>query len=147
MPFYSGQTDYITELNKLADTETNTFSPFVRGTTLAGLGTYNPTISARYTKLANTITFAMSLTWSAHTGTGNLLVGGLPFTSLNEANLLVPVTVYYSNITATAATVLGGFISPNTTLINLTQVTAGGAAVAVPMDGAGTLYISGTYFV
>lgn len=144
--FYPGQTDYIEKLNLLADTVSAAFVPVLSGTTTVGAGTYSVQV-ARYTRINNTISFTLSLTWSAHSGTGNLIVTGLPTLSLNTANLLTPVTVYYNSITATAATVINGYIDPNSSNINIRQVASSGVPALVPMDTAGSLLISGTYFI
>ena len=148
--FYPGQTDYIAKLNTLADTVTGTFVPVLSGTTLAGTGTYTPgTVIGRYTRVDNLVTFNLTLSWTAHTGTGNMLIQGLPpsFPSLNVANFNTPVTVYYNGILVTASNVVNGYIAPNSTNIVLTQVAASGAPIAIPMDTIGTLFINGTYFI
>lgn len=144
--FYPGQTDYIDKLNTLAPFETGTWIPAVSGTTTAGVGTYTYNVG-RYSKIGNTLTFSISMTWTAHTGTGSLLVNTLPIPSVNVANCITPVTLYYSGISATAATILTGYIDPNSSNINIRQVASSGVPAVVPMDTAGTLLISGTYFI
>lgn len=146
--FYPGQTDYIDKLNLLADTVTGIFTPVLSGTTTAGAGTYTAnTVIGRYARVGNLVTFNLTLSWTAHTGTGNMVIQGLPIASLNVANFNTPVTVYYNGILVTASNIIGGYIAPTSTNITLTQVAASGAPIAVPMDAVGTLYISGTYFI
>jgi len=66
--------------NLLDDYEEGTFTPTVVGTTIAGVGTYSVQ-DGKYTKTGNIVKTSFQITWSAHTGTGNIKFGGLPFTS------------------------------------------------------------------
>ena len=71
--------------NTLDDYEHGSFTPTIFGSTTAGTGTYNTQVG-RYTKVANIVHFNISLSWSAHTGTGFGRVGGLPFTTSSVAS-------------------------------------------------------------
>ncbi len=68
-----------TDPNTLDDYEEGTFTPTVIGTTTAGVGTYSTQIG-KYTKVGRQVTVLINCTWSAHTGTGNLRLAGLPVT-------------------------------------------------------------------
>lgn len=130
-----------TDANTLDDYEEGTFTPTIVGTSTAGTGTYSSQ-SGRYTKIGRTVFFYVKLAWSAHTGTGNMQVSGLPFTAggYNE-----PCTFMHGGLSLTAGNVIQGYVTGTT--VDLTQVpTGGGSNVAIPIDTAVTyLYVSGQY--
>lgn len=131
----------------LDDYEEGTFTPTIVGTTTAGTGTYvaNGQIG-KYTKIGNRVFFNILVEWNAHTGTGNMNVAGLPFTSANGANWYSAMAIRPNNIALTAGNVLVALVLQATTNINLQQTPTGGGAVSsVPIDTAGSIIISGHY--
>ena len=133
----------------LADYEEGTFTPVISGSTSAGSGTYTFQ-SGWYTKIGNRVIFNVTLGWSAHTGTGNILFSGLPFTSASASGLNYnPCTFLADGLTLTALNMLGGTINPNNTTISIQQCpTGGGSPALIPMDTVvSLLFISGQYFV
>lgn len=128
--------------NALDDYEENTWTPTIAGTTLAGAGTYTVQ-DGIYLKIGRGVFFEAALGWSAHTGTGNILVASLPFTS--RATFNTPVTVLSSNLTFAGqlvARVLAG-----TTTIQLHSMATGAALAAVAMDTSASVVVSGWYQV
>lgn len=131
----------------LDDYEEGTFTPVVSGDGTAGVGTYDTQLGY-YTKIGRLVSFSINLTWSAHTGVGNLIINGLPFTSLNISNLFPPATIIANNITLTALNYPACFVLNNSTNVILRQLpTGGGSTAVIPMDTAGTLNITGSYQV
>ena len=131
--------------NELDDYEEGTFTPTIVGTGTAGTGTYSVQVG-RYTKIGQRVYFQINLIWSAHTGTTDMIVGALPFTSANVANAISAVSVRHSNLASPASSVVQGFVASNATTITLESVAvAGGVAAALAMDTAATLTISGHY--
>jgi hypothetical protein len=128
--------------NILDDFEKGTFTPRIDGTTAAGAGTYTAQVGA-YTKIGNVVTVRGVITWTAHTGTGNMIVEGLPFTSANVANLQAAVALSYSNLTFAAA--LHGFVSVASTKITLKTSATGAAEADLAIDAAATLRFEATY--
>ncbi len=128
----------------LANYAEGTFTPIVSGTTSAGAGTYSVQ-NGNYTRIGNIVFFQAYLVWSAHTGTGNILAGGLPLTSRNSSNELHCCSVWYSNFTYTAASFLQAYVNPNDTTLNLTQMTATAAAASIPIDTAASMMFCGQY--
>jgi hypothetical protein len=122
------------------------FTPVVIGSSSAGTGTYSVQVG-RYQKTGNRVSFNLRVSWSAHTGTGNLRISGLPFTSNSVANNHSGCAIGEAdNIALTANNVLLAYIPSNSTQLLLTQYpTGGGAWVPVPLDTAGSLTISGDY--
>ncbi len=126
-----------------------TFTPVLIGLTTAGTGTYAADGQVgRYTRIGNRVFFDVYLSWSAHTGTGNIEITGLPFTVQNTTNANRTYSVIYSAVALTAGNVPAAFSSPNTTAIALRQMPSGGGTVAsVPMDTVGAITISGCFEV
>ena len=133
--------------NVLNDYEEGTFTPTVFGTTDAGSASY--TRSGYYTKVGRLVTITVYMNWTAHTGTGNMRFGGLPFTSANVATNYNGISIgYVNNIALTAGNVLYGLLEFGTTYITVTQSpTGGGAYSLVPIDTSAEIAFTATYFV
>lgn len=125
--------------------EEGTWTPTIIGTTSAGTGTYS-TQSGTYTRVGRVITFNLVLVWTAHTGTGNIRVNGLPFTPSSVQYVVSPIAY---NLALTAGNVLIARTVASTASIELLQSpTGGGAWSGVPMDtNVDALIISGSYTV
>lgn len=126
--------------NTLDDYEEGTFQPTVFGSTSAGVGTYTSR-SGNYTKIGNLVHIEIVLAWSAHTGTGNLKIGGLPFLpNGSRASLsIVAETLSYSG----QLTCLDNFLENN---LSLFSQQSGIALFDVAMDSSvGYLVITGDY--
>jgi hypothetical protein len=136
------------DANTLDDYEEGSFTPTIVGGTTAGTGTYAIQVG-RYTKVGNTVTVQLYVNWTAHTGTGQMLISGLPFTAQNTANLYNAITVgECNNIALTANNIMTCDINANFTSISCIQYPVGGGAVStVPIDTSGYLIVGGTYFV
>lgn len=127
--------------------DAGSWTPVIAGSTAAGVGTYT-TQAGTYTRIANLVFIAGTVTWTAHTGTGNMLITGLPFTSRNTANYHYDVTVNLSNIVLPAGTVqIMGEIQANVTQIILEGTRTNNTNLPVTMDTSGTADISGFYLV
>lgn len=133
------------DVNVLDDYEEGTFTPVAIGTTTAGAGTYTTQIG-RYTKVGNRVHFSIHLAWSAHTGTGDLQVNGLPFTALNLANNHHAVALVHNGLAYTAGNTPAAYVAMNTASVLLRQSVPNAAALAIPMDTSVTaLFLAGTY--
>jgi hypothetical protein len=126
------------DANTLDDYEEGTWTPVIQGTTVAGVATgYGGGTYSRIGRMVFVIGF---YTWSAHTGTGNLRIGGLPFT-LSDT---LPMFLTYETLTVSGTPFLQ--LIDNQTYGNvLTRPTAGGTPTAVAMDTAATIYLTGCY--
>jgi hypothetical protein len=125
----------------------NTFTPTVIGSTSAGTATYTQQVGT-YTRFADLVYFQIYLVWSGGTGTGNLKITGLPFTSadISVKGAGASVTGYASDIAVTAGNYITAYVESSSTNIAILQnVTGGGSASSVPYDAAGEITLSGWY--
>ena len=133
------------DANTLDDYQEGTFTPVIQGTTTAGTGTYTIQ-TGRYTKVGNVLNFWITLAWSAHTGTGNMQVSGLPFTVNNDQ--VTTASSHYNTLTSPASTFVQCDLDNNTTTVRLYSVTlATGSRTSLAIDTAATLYVTGAYRV
>jgi hypothetical protein len=132
----------------LADYEEGTWSPTIIGTTTAGTGTYTNQIGV-YTKIGRSVTVNLSLQWNAHTGTGNMRIEGLPFTSANINFINYAATIgSFDGITLTALNYPAAEVLQGEARITLIQFPTGGGGVAgIPMDTTGYITLTATYIV
>jgi hypothetical protein len=126
--------------NTLDDYEEGSWTPVIRGTTTAGTGTYGFQFGLYY-KIGR-ITFIWgTISWSAHTGSGNLRIAGLPFTCGTD---MPGGVVTYLNLTVSGTPYLA--FADNQTYVDLrTRPSGGGSYSAVALDTAATLDFVGWY--
>lgn len=132
--------------NVLDDYEEGTFTPRIEGSTSAGTGTYAAQ-SGYYTKVGSVVHIQIALIWTAHTGTGNMRVEGLPFTHRTGLSA-IPLSLFHTGLTLAANSVAQLQLITGTTRIEVKQVVTGGGTIAdVTIDTAAEIRISGTYLV
>ncbi len=100
-----------TDANTLDDYEEGTFTPTLTGETTAGTTTYT-TQTGVYTKIGRQVTCIVSIVYTAATGTGNMLLGGLPFTIASPGAVAALET---SGLNWTGGTYLVVFGEPSST--------------------------------
>lgn len=125
--------------------KTGTFVPTISGTTSAGTATYS-VVFGKYTLYGDVCFFDAHLDWTGHTGTGNMILTGLPFSSSSTANSNTTLSVYSSNLTYGSGT-LSGWVATGSSQFRFKLMTSGGASADVPIDAAGEVIISGFYFI
>ena len=137
-----------TDANTLDDYEEGTWTPTISGHVSAGAGTYTVQ-TATYTKVGRTVHVQANITWTAHTGTGNIRLSALPFTVMAGAGNYGSFSIgLLDNVAFTAGNYATAWTNINSTNVILQQTpTGGGVGAEVPMDTAGTIIYSGTYFV
>ena len=128
--------------NQLDDYEEGTFTPVLEGTTTAGTGTYT-TQFGQYTKIGDTVFIRIYLAWTAHTGTGDTEISGLPFTA--NATRTAPLSSWASEIAYTTPPTF--FVSNSTTKITGVEQVNNNFATGLPLDTSGAITISGSYHV
>jgi hypothetical protein len=126
----------------------STFSPDVVGTTSAGSATYTLQ-TGRWTRIGNRVDVFVQLAWTAHTGTGNVKINNLPYTS-NATNFNTGV-VYGSAALAFGAGLYGvATIGASTSSVLLYGIDPSGVAIpaACPLPASClACHFSITYFV
>jgi hypothetical protein len=132
-----------TDANTLDDYEEGTWTPTFTGTTTAGTGSYTFQAGS-YTKVGRLVTIYGGMQFSSGTGTGNLQISGLPFSSNNFGGITITTS---DNLAFTVGSILTAFSSG--TNIQILQIPAGGSGstAAVPYDANIAQFIFfGTYF-
>jgi hypothetical protein len=117
------------------------WTPVIKGASTPGTGTYS--IQSGFWSLIGDRCFIDGyLIWSAHDGTGNMVVDGLP-RAANAAGLSA-LSMFFSLVTL--ANPPYAYVNAGTTQIILTtSALAAGANAAVAIDAAGTMRFSGNY--
>lgn len=124
-----------------------TFTPRVLGQTTAGAGAYTAQ-NGFYTRIGRRVFIDIYIAWTSHTGTGNFLIDGLPFTVSGSSNYYSTFPVWSSNIPAGAGKQLmtklnqAGFIEfygYDPTL------SVGGIAQLAIANTTGQIILSGSY--
>lgn len=120
-----------------------TFTPYVYGTSTAGVGTYSEQ-GGEYTLIGNRCFFSLTVNWSAHTGTGNMRIGGLPFAVSDRA---APFAVYATGLTFTGGTALTAFAGQGETFIYVRRYAESTSPTEIPMDTSALISVNGSYLI
>jgi hypothetical protein len=122
-----------------------TFTPTFEGTTTPGVGTYSVQVG-RYTRIGNVVRFAINLISTAHTGTGDLIVKGLPFVSASSPSGRTNVLLN-STLLTYGAGIPFGYIDDSSSTIILYLQASNAAITSIAMDVTAGVFIQGTYQV
>ena len=104
--------------NALDDYEEGTFTPTLFGSTTAGTTTYGVQRGA-YIKIGSQVTCFVNVSASATTGTGPIVFGNLPFTSINDVNFQSVAPVMVTLYNWSGGSYLQVYKSINSTVANL----------------------------
>ena len=131
----------------LNDYEEGTWTPTVIGSTSAGTATYSLR-NGRYTKVGRQVFVECAVSWSAGTGTGNLYISGLPFTSSNSSTSPAITMGLVDFLALTANNTVTAVVGNNSTRIEMWQTpVGGGGANNVAYDVLALVIMSGSYTV
>jgi len=119
------------------------FTPYIIGTSVNGTGTYSRQ-SGKYSVNGNTVSFCLSIIWSAHTGSGAMVIRGLPVAA-DPGTVFGVVSIFADDLTY--PNVLSGYVGPGSVDVNITSSASASTTSPLSMDTSGSLYISGTYFI
>lgn len=123
------------------------WTPTMLGTGAAGAPTYGNQVG-RYQLVGNTVHVRGRVRWTAHTGTGNMSLGGLPYTTANVSNLVQYLCMTCAVSTATVFTNNYIFIrlqNNATTGTPSSYNNTTGAVTGQALLGTGDLNIFGAY--
>jgi hypothetical protein len=133
--------------NTLDDYEEGTWTPTVIGSSTAGTASYTSQ-SARYTKTGRMVQIELYVFWSGGTGTGNLLISGLPFSAANSSTFPALSVAGADSLALTLNNYANAYITNNASTITIVQIPVGGGSrTVVPYDAAAELLIAGCYTV
>jgi len=127
--------------------EEGVWTPGILGETTAGVGTYN-TNTGRYSRIGDTCFISGYINVSNHTGTGEMLLGGLPFAgSSTNAHIYSIVPSYCTGLSTTPNSILKMYVQ--NAFIRFKEQVSGAVMTTggVSVDPLFTLYFSGTYKV
>jgi hypothetical protein len=130
----------------LADYEEGTWTPVIAGQGSAGVGTYTSQVG-RYTKVGRAVHFTAFVDWSAHTGTGTMVLNGLPFTSDSTAGVFFSFTPFNVNLTYTTNYQVALVLFNNSTTLTFYEMNNNIPANQLNIDTSAIIVVSGTYFV
>jgi hypothetical protein len=124
-----------------ADYEEGTFTPSLSGTSTAGAGTYSAQ-DGQYRKIGNMVYVCILIVWSAHTGTGNFQLNGLPFTLQSNTfpSTACVITGLTTPITGQVFTELQGGATTGKL-----YVVSNGSAAAMAVNASGVIEINICY--
>lgn len=121
------------------------FTPSIVGRTSAGTASYSEQVG-RYSRIGNLIIATVNLSWSGHTGTGDMLVAGFPQV-FGSVLSFFPGSVMLQNLPLPANTVqcnLDGI--NNQTNAEVAAIINNSAITLVQMASSGQLYATISYF-
>lgn len=136
----SADTSYLADF-----TDVTSFTPTISGGTSTGTGTYTIQVG-RYSKIGKIVYVYAYVEWSAHTGTGDLLLTALPFVFRSTSNYFPSGDCYVYNMTLPAGTVgvaAQGIATVGT--CDFFSIQNGAAAIKVQMDSAAGLVLNMCY--
>ena len=125
----------------LDDYEEGTFTTTIRGSVTNGVTTGLTNNFGSYTKIGRCVHIDMPITWTGHTGTGGIVLEGLPFSSINSG----PLSTYHSSLGASGLGTIIGLLGGNA--VWLYNCSSNSTASLVAIDSAASLRICGTYLV
>jgi hypothetical protein len=121
------------------------FTPTIAGKTTAGVGTYSAQ-TGYYIRIGRAVLFHIRLGWTAHTGTGNMEVRGLPFAS--DVTYDTALSALPGSITVPAGETFVASVNASASTIQLGSVPlVGGGVTDLAIDAVGTVSLSGWYRV
>lgn len=129
----------------LADYEEGTWTPTFIGDSVAGTTTYTSQIGA-YTKVGRQVTLTGEVSVTATTGSGGLLIGGLPFN--NSSSFRAVGAVMTDGLNWTGGTMMTGYMALNATAMRIYGSSDDGVLTAQNITNeTAAVYFTLTYFV
>ena len=130
--------------NALDDYEEGTFTPLVEGTTTSGSATYTTQV-AKYTKVGNIVHFSIFIVWTGGTGSGNLIITGLPFTSVGSSYHSAVTIGWISTLDYTNGKIPTAYVASSASSVTLEEHTDNGSSTLIAYDSQAGLILSGSY--
>lgn len=135
----------VTGIGSIPTEDSGTFMPVIEGSTTTGAGTYT-TQSGTWRRIGKQVHAQIEVAWTAHTGTGNIIAGGIPvfltptsFTPRRLGQLSFDAGVSVTNPLVFA------YLNGTNTKLSLLQVSTAGSAALIPLASTGSIYINIVY--
>ncbi len=147
MGFSINSSDIVSQIGAplISYIELLTFTPTIIGQSTEGVGTYTSQFGF-YHKIGNIIFVVGNVSWSAHTGTGNMLFGNLPFTVRNTANYDPECNIRTNSILwPVGSTMVIGEFQTGQTFGQIHGIRTAGTVQLVQMNASGTVHFTGFY--
>lgn len=129
----------------LTYTDSTTWTPVITGVSGAGAGTYT-TQAGFYTRIGNMVSLNAKIVWTAHTGTGDMTITGLPLACRNTSNYAPQALLNTISITLPASTIsVVGTLAASATTVVLDAIKDNAANAPIQMSNAGTIYLTLNY--
>jgi hypothetical protein len=124
------------------DYEEGNWTSVVEGSTSAGTATYVLQLGT-YTRVGNICSIRLQLVFNSHTGTGDFVISGLPF-SVQDGGGTASIIGFGAPFTYTGAPGVRFIFGGDT--MKLYDLTSGsGGLTALPIKTSASLYVSGVY--
>lgn len=124
------------------DYQRGEFTPTVSGSSTAGTATYDRRLG-RFTKIGTQVHVTITLQWSGHTGSGDFLLTGLPFTSENNSENISVLAVHALGISTSGN--IRAVILPNNASVTMYDILNAGTGALMTLPTSGTLVLAGHY--
>lgn len=120
------------------------FTPTVIGSTVAGAGTYTAQTGVGALHGVRKEAW-VRVTWTAHTGTGNIQIGTLPV-GFGPSTGTPCASVRMSGVAITAGNRVQAYLD-NNRVLQIEQITAAGATSGIPMSASGDIIVNISWLV
>jgi hypothetical protein len=140
---YNTPTGSLTNLSNIPRQITSTFTPVIAGSATAGAGTYTLQ-SGTAVQTGNQVHVQIEVTWTAHTGTGNILISGIP-AGLAPASYTPKRIGQLSTTAPVTNTSIYTQLSGTGTQLSTVQVSAAGAESNIPLPAAASVRVNMVY--
>lgn len=149
LPYSSGGNTYNATASAIVNSTfiEGNFTPTIIGSTSQGVGTYNTGLRyGKYTKIGNIVHFTLGIGWTAHTGSGAMLVTGLPYPNGGTNTIL---NTYIRDITTLFANWIPvSYVRLGEPTIGLEQILNASSNYSfISVSPTGNLYITGMYYL
>jgi len=106
--------------NKLEDVESGTFAPIVYGSTTEGTTNYIQH-QGFYEKVGRVVNIMVTLGVTSMTGTGGMIISGLPFAARSDSGYEALGSIMYNNFDTADASQLTAYLSAGQVKLNIFQ--------------------------
>jgi hypothetical protein len=133
----------ITDLERAEAAIIGTFTPAYEGAAVPGVTTYT-TQTGYYMRIGNWCIFALTVVWTAATGSGNVRITQLPF---NNADTLDTAISCRTNSVTFANGSVQAFVTASGAFARLQSPATNAASTDVTVETAGEIRLEGAYRV